>query len=227
MKFVEVETGTKIELELFNKLGETVKPVLVSQYEWMENTNTAIIDAPIQAGTVYPVRIDTLMYVYFIHKGDLYRFKAKVLDRGLRENLALLKIGVCSDIERIQRRQFYRFECTLPIRFRMVDSFDPGLNVKIPFKNAVTEDISGGGLCVILGDDKLTADELIECELQLEEKSTIRFFGKVVRANALEPGDRYKYRAGIRFKKIEDRDREIIISYIFQQQRKLRKKGLI
>jgi len=50
--------------------------------------------------------------------------------------------------------------------------------------------------------------------------------GRVVRLTEYDSkNDVYKYEIGVKFEKIEERDRERIIGYIFQEQRRLIKKG--
>lgn len=227
MKLSEMDIGTKLELQMYNAFGEKIRPSLVSELEWAEGENVAFIAAPFQGGVIYPVHIGTSLNVYFIHNGDLKRFKAKVLERAADENIPLLKIAVESEIERIQRRQFYRFACSLPVKYRVIDLRDQEQSKKVPFKEAVTRDLSGGGLCVIVGEGELKSGELLECELQLSQDSVVRFRGQVVRVSTQELDGKHRFKAGIWFRKIENKDRESIISYIFQEQIRLRKKGLI
>lgn len=225
MTLAELQPGTKLELELYDSLGEKVKPSLVSEFEWLEGDKTAFIAAPIYEGVIYPVRAGTIMDICFIGDDSLYRFKAKVLNRGLRDNVAMLKIEIEGGMHKVQRRQFYRFECSLPVRYRLVGTLNPVYNDDTPFTKAVTKNLSGGGLSIAI-NEKIERDKYIECELMLADDKVVRFYGKVVRLIKLD-NDLHKYEAGVVFRKIENKDREDIIKYIFQQQRNLRKKGLI
>lgn len=227
MKLSEIVIGTKLELELFNSMGEKIRPPLISELEWAENDNSAYIATPIHEGVLYPVRIGTVMTVCFFAKDNVYRFKAKVSNRCLKDNIYLLKIEALSVLEKVQRRQFYRFDWSIPVKYRVIESVEPESEVENPYKDGITRDISGGGLSIAL-KEKVEMEKLVECLLPLRSDFTVKFIGKVVRSvkRNLE-ASKYDYEIGVSFKKIDNKDREAVIKYIFEEQRKLRKKGLI
>lgn len=223
MKLGDIEIGTKLELEIYNSFNEQIKPNLISQFEWAEDEQTAVIAAPFSEGNVYPVRAGWEMVVYFIRKDSLYKFRAKVLKRGYKENLPYLKIKIISDFEQVQRRQYFRFEYSLPIRYRFLDEHETG---EEPYFQTITKDISGGGVSMFLEDKTFEKGAMLQCELELEERK-IMFVGEVIRVNRCELTGKFNYEAGILYKKIENKDREAIIGFIFRTQRELRRKGLI
>ncbi|HHW47818.1 MAG TPA: flagellar brake protein [Clostridiaceae bacterium] len=226
MKLTDIRTGVKLELEIYNEFNEKIIPTFVSQFEHALDEKTAVIYAPISEGNIYPVRKGWVMYVYFLNEDNLYRFKAKVKGRRLKSNVALLLIELLDEIERIQRRQFYRFECTLPVKYRVVDSMQDAEENDPPFVESVTKDISGGGICIKVKESVPTGS-LVECELDLKETHKIKFYGIVARVSMREDDPVYSHEIGVLFKQIEKRHKEEIIKYIFAEQRKLRKKGLI
>ncbi len=226
MKITDMNAGTKLELELLDDNGTKTECLLVSEFEWSEGNDIAFIAAPIQEGDYYPIRPGTSMSIFFSNKAEFYRFSASLTDKSVKGNLPLLKIKVTSDFERIQRRQFFRFECILPVKYRTVDSENALRNIKTPFADTITRDLSGGGACIAL-KEKVEKDIIIECELSIPEFNTIAFLGKVKRLSPCEAKGIYKYEIGVEFIKIDNKDREAIIGYIFKEQRKLRKKGLV
>ena len=226
MKITEVKIGTRLELEVFDDFGEKITPNFSSQLEWADDEDTAVVAAPIFEGNIYPVRIGWKMNVYFISKDDLYKLRARILNRGMKENIAHIKIEILGDIEKIQRREFFRFEYTIPASYRVVESLYDEEKDKEPMKPAATRDLSGGGVCIKL-EEQVNINKLVECELDLGDKKKVSFIGKVVRSTKRPEDPKYGYEIGILFKKIENRDKEAIIQFIFQEQRKLRRKGLI
>jgi len=226
MKLAEIKTGVKLELEVFNDYNEKINPTFVSQFEHAIDEKTAVIYAPIFEGNIYPIHKGWKMNVYFLHEDNLYRFWAKVTGRKLKSNVALLLIELQSDIERIQRRQFFRFECTLPVKYRVVDVMQETEENKPPFVESVTKDISGGGICIKI-KEVVPTGSLIECELELSKTNKLQFYGVVSRVNSREDDLVYTHESGVSFKYIEKKHKEEIIRYIFAEQRKLRKKGLI
>lgn len=232
MLITDLREGTKLEVKIYDDSGQKVKLTCVSEFQWAEDDQTAVIAAPISEGIIYPVHKNTLVRAYFVdnissyYNASLYTFKAKVLDRNINDNIELIRIKVEGDIQRIQRRQFFRFECTVPVSYRVIQSLNPIKYKEMECKETVSKDLSGGGLCIKLTEE-LNKDELLECELKLGEELKINFIGKVIRLTKYDSQGKYKYEAGVEFQRIHDKDRDAVIKYIFEQQRKLRKKGLI
>lgn len=230
MNFTELKIGTKLELEIVNGDGVKLDHNLVSEFEWSTGETTAMIAAPIFEGNIYPIRMGMVMNIYFLKKSndltELYRFKARVTGRGTSENIALLNIVTESGFEKVQRREFFRLECSLAINFRVVDTFNDSVNEEFKFNKSITSNISGGGLCLLL-EDKLERGMIVECRINTAPNKVLKLYGKVVICEKRETEGKYKYKAGINYTKIEYRDREDIVKYIFREQRKLRKKGLI
>ena len=149
-----------------------------------------------------------------------------MIERGISNNLPLLKIEVPEELEKVQRRQYFRLECSLPVKFRVVETMNEQHNESIQFSKTIAGNLSGGGICLLL-EEKLELGKLIECEITTDEQDTIRFFGKIVRHEQNDEESKFKYQAGITYIRINNKDREAVIKYIFNEQRKLRKKGLI
>lgn len=226
MKTTDIEIGTKLELELFNHLGEKRENNFISELEGMDADNIAIIAAPIREGILYPVSVGSKLTAYFILQGQLYMFEGRVITRGKIENIAILKVEVTSNIEKIQRREFFRFDCQLTVKYRACSIDNKGGDPKAPFKKSITRDISGGGLC-FLGDEKIEKGQILECELYLDELKAIQFLGEVIRVSKNDDNTKHSLSFGVAYKDIKSTDREAVIGFIFDQQRNLRRKGLI
>jgi len=232
MRINDITGGTKLELNIFNEDSGEIKDVFVSEFQWAEDEETAIIAAPMREGIIYPLHIGTPLDVYF-YKGkgkgynlDLFRFRAVVTGRDRNDNIELITIRKDGEIYKIQRREYFRFEFAMPIKYRIVENADPITEEDAEYKEAVTVDLSGGGICVRL-QEEVPKGSVIECELKLKEKKVIHFLGKVVRLTKIRDSEKYKFEIGVLFEKIDKRSRETLIKFIFEQQRKLRKKGLI
>jgi c-di-GMP-binding flagellar brake protein YcgR len=221
MNFRHIGIGTKIELELFDRNGDVVKPILVSQYETFdEKANLIEIHVPFLEGKIYSIHPGTLMNIIFSKDNDTYMFKAQAVSREMQGPIAIQIVRPVSAIERIERRSFFRMDCRLNINYRII---------KVPkdddadnFTEAVTRDISGGGVCII-ADSMIDKGTMIEGYIQL--KRDIRFIGTVVRTVKVREEGRFVYDIGVEFKEIENWDREHIISYVFETQRERLKRG--
>lgn len=223
----EIHTGTRLELEIYTNVGDKIDISFISMFEQMLGEQLVLISAPMHEGNLYPVRIGWIMYVYFFHDEKLYMFGSRVVDRITIGNMSFLKIEIISDIKHIQRRNYFRFECTLPVEYRKIDYLIyQEQKDEVIFNKTLTKNISGGGACIFLNEN-IGINQLLECRIKLEHNKVINFLGRVKRVRELERDCNYKYETGVGFEVIEDCDKETIIKYIFRQQRKLRSKGLI
>ncbi|HHX17261.1 MAG TPA: flagellar brake protein [Clostridium sp.] len=222
MNFDQLKLGMKVEMVLSD---EEESPKFVSQFEGTCSDGIYYVSAPIYEGKIYPIAIGTKLDMYFVEKENFYKFRAKVLDRSRKAAISLLKIEALDEIKKIQRRGFFRFECMIPINYKVVKSSKTNFNKDEGFKKTITRDLSGGGTCIKL-TEKLNVGDIIECEMLLSDFDKVSFLGKIVRIIECEIDKGiYKYEAGVLFQKIDDKSREKVISYIFQEQRKLIKKG--
>ncbi len=223
MRYRQIGIGTKIELEMYDSNGEKVRPVLVSQYEtYDEKTNQMEIHVPFHEGKIYPVHSGAVMDVIFSKENDTFAFKALAIGREVQDGIAILTIKPVGSIEKIERRSFFRMECALEAEYRVIEALpieDTGQEV---FIKTVTRDISGGGVCLVT-DSKLKSGTLLEATLKLERK--LRFMGVVARSGEVRERGKILYATGVEFKMIENRDRERIISYVFETQRDRLKKS--
>lgn len=189
------------------------KNMYLSQVEDMSDDGTILIDSPIHNNHVVPVRIGSVIQVIFFNKLGLFIFYAKVINR-FTGNLSLLHIIPISSVERLQRRQYFRLEKIIPFTYIIKD--DPDGKIY----KGIIEDISGGGLRSKV-DNKLEVGTIIICNFKLE--CEINVTGKVIRFDEFKEK---AYEIGICYIDIDERIREKIISYIFQEQRKNRLKGI-
>jgi c-di-GMP-binding flagellar brake protein YcgR len=231
MDIIDIRAGTKLKLQLFEESQETFGKMLPSSFEGSEKGNIAIITAPMKEGNIYPVHVDTLIDLYFIkgdksQQSDLYRVTAKVVSRGKKDNIEYLKVKLQGEIQKIQRRQYYRLDCTLPIWYRLLDKNDSAGNKENKFKEGTTKNFSGGGLCIVLNEE-VNINELIECEFKFAKYDKIRFRGKIIRVDNGDFRNKKEFEAAVVIVKINEKQREEIVKYIFKEQLELRKKGLI
>lgn len=230
MELSDIVIGTKLELEVEGNTADDDRHVFTSQFEWLEEDNKAVIAAPIYEGNIIPLETGTLADIYFLNNRrkliDLYSFRAVIRGRSMMDNLHILLIEKLGEIKKIQRRSYYRLDVLLEVRYRVVSHFDKEYDVGLPYKRTLATDLSGGGISLIL-EEKLERGSLIECEINNAQTEKISFTGKIARCERIVRDSRYKYLAGVEFTDISDNSRERVIRYIFSEQRKLIKKGMI
>ncbi|QXM06130.1 flagellar brake protein [Crassaminicella indica] len=214
------KVGMKIGIELLDSKINNDKE-LVSQVMDIIDNYSMFIAMPIYKNVVLPISIgETIQITYYKHNLGVYAFKAKVVGRKKASDIYYMKVERIGDIFRVQRRDFYRLEVILNAQIRVIEP-DSDNEQMIP---ALTKDISGGGLRV-LSKEALKVGSIVEITIQAEKQVfTVR--GEVLRCVPYEES-KYKFDIGIILKDIPEKVRESIISFIFDYQRKMRKKGLI
>lgn len=185
------------------------------------DNNIYVISGPIHKNTLIPLSFGVEIIIeYFKENSGRFVFKAKIIKRESKKlyKLYIKKIG---NINKLQERDYYRLSDMLKVKKIIQDSNNIDENDE---EKCVTEDISGNGM-KILSDCIHKHGDIVLCKIFIEE-DIIQIVGQIVRFEKTE-NKKYNYALGIKFTEINNNDRQKIIKYIFTQQRKLRKKGLI
>lgn len=228
MDLLDLKTGTRLELHpCSDEEGEKIS--YVSRLEWVADENTAVIDAPILKRNIVPLQPGSMFDIFFTYRKkkqlvNLYKFRAVVKERMIIDNLHLIAVEKAGEMVRVQRREYFRLDCFLKVRYRVVESFGKSDDI-VPFKQTIAKDLSGGGICLLL-TEKLKPGTLVECEILGILPENIKCMGRAVRYDNIHNAGRYKYTVGIAFDEINDSEREAVIRYVFREQRKLLRKGL-
>lgn len=220
-----LQVGEKIEVCYQGENIDSEKRNCYSMVQDIVGQDEIIITAPMLQGNQMILSIGQKVEIIFFREKGQFIFEAEVIDRFKKENINLLKLNVVSSIKRIQRRNYYRLKITLPIYIRsLTDGSEENQNSEKWFK-AYTLDISGGGVKISI-DRSLEKGSLLECKLKINDEDLV-LKGKVVRCQLAETDPIIRYEIGMSFVDITEYQRDLIIRFIFEEQRKLRKKGFI
>lgn len=175
---------------------------------------------PLRLGPGQSIRLE------YSQTGARVSFSTRVLLAERAGNGSLLRVAVPdrSDVERIQLRDFVRQEATLDLTFKVLSA--PDAETK-PRPDTVirsrTRDISGSG-AQILCPEAYPARTQLDLTVVVDGKP-IQTLAEVIRPT-LEVKDR-EWWVAVRFVGLQERDRDVIIRYIFNLQRDLRRRGLL
>lgn len=175
---------------------------------------------PFDKGSLVPLSKGINLSVFYAAEAAAYKFSAQVIDR-IKEPVPQLIIEKSNsdDVTKIQRRCYFRLEVKRGVLYRRVDEeWEPAED----FKKTTTIDISGGGIKMVLPED-LSNDIILELKLDIPEVKGVPIISKLIRSYELPDGKA----AGIKFIDINHRTRDAIMGWLFDYQRKLRRKGLI
>ncbi len=236
-----VEPGSRLEIQAvervkFSDISEK-KKVYESQVYDIISEDRLEITMPMEKSKLILLPVDVEYDIYFYTNAGLYQCFGRVIDRYKNNTVYILLLELSSNLRKFQRREYYRFSCALEMNSRPLEKeeiekleqrgweLSPGL----PLARSVVVDISGGGLRFI-ANYKYDPDILIYCKyhLVIEGKNKeYTLIGKVLSIRELEnrPGV-YEHR--VQYIDIDTEEREEIIRFIFDEERKNRKreKGL-
>lgn len=235
-----IEPGNRIEIQSISRarLTNAVTRQMYKSLIWDTISEDRIeVLVPIEKNKLIPLPVnsDYDLYIYTA-SGRQYQCSAKIVDKYKSENKHILLFELISSLKKFQRREFYRLNCTLEIGVRLLEDEEveavlreerflvPGL----PLKKAIVVDISGGGMRFV-GRYVYKPDSFLYCGCTLnvdgKEKECV-LVAKVLRMRELED-NRGTYEHRVQFVSLDPKEREEIIRFIFEEERKHRKKGIL
>lgn len=234
-----VEEGNKIELQNVEKdgeqQGEEKRKTYFSSVHEILSEDTLEITMPTEKTKLILLPVDSEYNMIFYGESGLYQCFARIIDRYKSNNVYILVVELTSNLRKYQRREYYRFSCALEMAARNLEetemqaieqnipySLTPGL----PLKQSVIVDISGGGLRFI-SSQSYEPGSLIYCSYHLlkgSERKKYEVIGKVLSVKELEKREgTFEHR--VQYYDMDTETREEIIKYIFEEERKSRRKG--
>ncbi|MEJ6950236.1 flagellar brake protein [Natronospora cellulosivora (SeqCode)] len=182
------------------------------------------VSPPYSRGEIVPLRKGQILRVYFTDETAAYIFAAKVLARE-KQAVSLIKLERISDLKRIQRREYFRLDVKKTVKYRLIKNpfnKEDLENEQGEFQKGETLDISGGGLKLYV-DDEFPNEGFIEFYIDIPGIEAVPIFGKIVNQYNVED----MRAVGIKYVDIAHSIQEKIISWLFDYQRQLRKRGLL
>lgn len=236
-----VVPGNKIEMQAVERAkyidDAEKKKVYQTQVCDILSEDQLEIYMPMEKSKLILLPVNAEYDLYFYTQAGLYQCFANVIDRYKSDNQFILLMELTSNLRKFQRREYYRLSCALemnsrPLEKEEVEVVERGTNYLVPglpLKRSVIVDISGGGIRFI-GNYAYEPDSLVCCKYNLVVDGNAKEYtliAKVLMVRELEdrPGV-YEHRA--QYINIDTSEREEIIRFIFEEERKHRKreKGL-
>ena len=188
---------------------------------------------PMEKGKLQLLPVDGEYNVFFYSSRGQFQCYGKIADRYRTNNMYMLTMDLLSGLQKMQRRAYYRFPCAFEMRARELSEYEQlAMNSNSFYEPAtgddmgkcVIVDISGGGLRFVTVN-QYEEGMIMYCIFHLPRKrktEEYRVCIRILKARELEnrPGT-YEYRS--QYTMIDEDDREEIIHYIFEEERKVRK----
>lgn len=228
--------GDRIELiHIKSAIGRKVSDKKYgSQVLDFDGDRTAKIAMPISEGKVIPLEIDDDYNLCFFTNSGLYQCTAQIKKRYTENRMYVMDVIFLTPLKKFQRRKFYRLDCLFPIRYRIVpkEQFEKKNEAEqdnekdeILWEEGTISDLSGGGIR-FHGNVECKKEDLVEIVLPLSLQSGIvplSLYMKVVSCVHFE-GSRVAYETRGEFLNINEKERETVIKYVFEEQRRRMRK---
>ncbi len=232
-----IKPGDRIELRPVDRVNSTADPeagaskAYISQVQSLLSQERLEIVMPMEKTKLVLLPVDAVFDMHLTTFSGLYQCFVRVIDRYKNNNVYLLAVELTSNLRRYQRREYYRFSCALEMKSReliaeeikVVDTVDEFLVPGLPLKQSVIVDISGGGLR-FLSNHQYAPGSFIYINYCLFIKEKAKEYNVVGKVLATRPSENRKgvYEHRVQYVNLGDEDREEIIKYIFDEERKHR-----
>lgn len=247
---VAFKVGDKIELTHVRSASDRKLSTqkFGSQVLDFDGIRTVKLSMPIHENRVVPLEVEDDYNLCFFTNSGLYQCKGRVRKRYMENKMYVLDILFLTDLEKYQRRKFYRLDCMFSIRFRTVSDVEQILQKRLmagkfdtpaeqehcekvlqeiprDWEDATISDLSGGGIRFHCSKE-LKKGQLLEVHLPLVLQSGVvsLAFQMEVLACVHYAGSRIAYEIRGEFKNVKDTDRETVVKYVFEEQRRRMRK---
>lgn len=229
-----VKPGAKVELRPLNRQSggnEATQKVYMSQVYDIISEDRMEITMPMEQTKLILLPVDG-EYDAVFYGQPLYQCFLRIIDRYKSNNVYILVVEMTSNLRKFQRREYYRFSCALEMCARpLVEEEVKAVEEKgtyfltpgLPLKRSVIVDISGGGLR-FMSEQRYEPESLIYCNYCLLVGGRNReqeIVGKILSVKELE-NKKGTYEHRVQYINLNVDDREQIIKYIFEEERKNR-----
>ena len=239
----DIIPGTKVDIRIQQDVnrsaatGQTVQSFVSKVFDVLDDGSLEL-DVPSVAGKLVLLPLNIRYEMVFSTKAGMRVGTLEIVSRYKRGQFYIMKAELIGELERFQRREYYRLECTLPGYFLALN-LDEKTILKLPSVHDLLQtnpdlrksmgavtilDLSGGGARFT---SKADMGDLPYALVQFtimdgNSKINVELFGKILDNRYDRKNDLHMYRVKFLYRDSEWQD--IIVKYIFEQQRKIRKK---
>ncbi len=229
--------GEKVELQAVEKavLGEgSDDKIYVSKVYDVLSDERLEICMPMEQTKLVLLPVDGVYEICFYTKTGIYQSLARVVDRYKVNGVFLLLFELTSNLRKHQRREYYRFNCILNMKSRELSPDEKlayeerkavFLEESLPLRQSIIVDISGGGIRFVANHqyEKDTIIYLTYTLIVQGEEKKYDLTGKILSSKELE-NRKGQYEHRVQYVNITNGQREEIIRFIFEEERKNRQK---
>lgn len=200
-------TGDTIEIEVENNGS-------INKYKTLVDSSTGcdyiVAHVPIHAGKVLLLQPGKTLRLFFskynagIDSYEIFRFKAQLEAREIRDGISMINIRRVGEITKVQRRDYFRLSY---VKNMLVERLSDGQTLEV-----LTKDVSVGGMRFV-SKVKLEKGENVNCMLAFEDAPIIAVTGEVINCELL-PDSTLNYDVRVKLDDVSKDQRSEIIGHI-------------
>lgn len=205
-----VDRSRKITIEY----GPADKKILLKSEIAEMGDEEMFVYIPIHKGKYFLLnKLKKLKMIYVNSKKNVYSITGRVDGMFKVDGIPCYRVIDIEEKMKVQRRNFFRFPLLIDGEIIFEDSAEA----------LVVKDLSAGGLCGII---KKTVEVGTEIGVMIPiEGKTLKLQSEVLSCNLMKDS-LYKHLIRLKFTNITDSERKIILNKLFDEQRKMKRKGL-
>lgn len=245
-----IRPGDKVDITFIQQLenmnidGEAQK-VYKSQVLDVKKNGILDISMPSEGSKLILLPLGVRLEFVFYSKGGLYRAMGQIKERYKSENIYMLEIELKTQLEKYQRREYFRYPCILDINYYTITEqeakFESGDALLIHLRedeekaaaNSEREyagsivDLSGGGVR-FRTPKELEPKQWLLFEIHLQNENLNKQYyiiGSVISCVRTDKAADKQFEIRAKFQIKDSNTREEIIRFIFEEERKSRQRG--
>lgn len=238
-----LQVGNKVDLcSIFqkekNEATNEKTPILSSRIESIDENGELTLEMPIYKGKLVLLPTGNRYEMMFYTGRGLYSGIYEVTDRFKEYGFFFVNVESVDRLKKVQRREYFRLECILGVLLYEITSDQALLSereslasiiaaedIRKTETQSVVVDISGGGIRFI-GEKEYALDSYLAVVLILESETIHQRLTVPIRVVSCRTTAtsfvRYETRA--KFVHLSEQVRDTIIKFIFDEDRKIRRK---
>ncbi|NLV92566.1 MAG: hypothetical protein GX030_09280 [Firmicutes bacterium] len=184
--------------------------------------DTVTVAAPMQQGNLVYTPVGTRITGYILSEGSRYSFTGKLLRTSIGK-IPYWELEKPRELIPVNLREFFRLEVNLPVQIAPVESAE----VEEEWLDATVVDLSGSGMLLAIDANLWNSVPALAIALPLSGKHLLRLTGRVVRTELTGNFSGGIARGAVAFEDISTQEQDLIVGFLFEEQRKRRARGLV